>query len=121
MAGLTAPRIERCALPGLVSAMCAASATAIDSAIASDMIALAFDEILAYSANSAQVMRRMNALISDLSSAVPEEWRHPLRYRCVRIRVTVARPFEDGEEKIEPSKEDRQGFDVPRKHRNENP
>src|SRR6266436_9034887 len=39
-AGLTVPRLEGRVLPGLVSAMSIASATAIDSAIASGMIAL---------------------------------------------------------------------------------
>ena len=86
-----------------------------------DLLRLAFDEICAYGGNSVQVMRRMNALISDLSSAVPEGRRHALRYWCARIEATVARSFVDGEERVEASKEDRQGLGAPRSHSNGKP
>ena len=36
-----------------------------------DLVRLAFDEICFYGATSVQVMRRMNALIADLTRAVP--------------------------------------------------
>jgi uncharacterized membrane protein len=86
-----------------------------------DLLRLAFDEICAYGGNSVQVMRRMNALISDLSSAVPEGRRHALQYWCARIEATVARSFVDGEERVEASKEDRQGLGSPRSHSNGKP
>ena len=44
-----------------------------------DFLCLAFDEICRYGATSVQVMRRMNALISDLESTVPVERREGLR------------------------------------------
>ncbi len=43
-----------------------------------DIIRLAFDEICAYGASSVQVMRRMNALVTDLTQAIPEERRPTL-------------------------------------------
>jgi len=86
-----------------------------------DLLRLAFDEICSYGRNSVQVMRRMNALISDLNSAVPEERRLALRYWCARLRATVAISFVDGEERTEASKEDRQGLGVPRLHSNGDP
>lgn len=79
-----------------------------------DLLRLAFDEICSYGAASVQVMRRMNALISDLISVLPEERRPALRYWCSRLKATIARSFEDGEQRMEASKEDRQGLGVPR-------
>jgi uncharacterized membrane protein len=79
-----------------------------------DLLRLAFDEICSYGASSVQVMRRMNALISDLASVLPEERRPALRYWCARLKGTIARSFEDGEQRMEASKEDRQGLGVPR-------
>jgi uncharacterized membrane protein len=79
-----------------------------------DLLRLAFDEICCYGASSVQVMRRMNALISDLIRAVPEERRPALRYWEVRLKATIGRSFPKGEERMEASKEDRQGLGVPR-------
>jgi hypothetical protein len=42
-----------------------------------DFLVLAFEEIRFYGATSVQVMRPMNALVSDLISALPQE-RHAL-------------------------------------------
>ena len=42
-----------------------------------DIVRLAFDEIGFYGATSVQVMRRMNALIADLTRAVPENAAQP--------------------------------------------
>src|SRR5271157_187055 len=81
-----------------------------------DLVRLAFDEICFYGATSAQVMRRMNALIADLTRAVPEERRATLAYWGARLKTTIARSFADGEERLDASKEDRQGFGVPRQH-----
>ena len=79
-----------------------------------DLVRLAFDEICAYGATSVQVMRRMNALVTDLAQAVQEERRPIVKYWDSRLKVTIARSFADGEERLEASKEDRQGLGVPR-------
>ncbi len=81
-----------------------------------DLVRLAFDEICFYGATSVQVMRRMNALVADLTQAVPEERRATLKYWDRRLKTNIARSFADGEEREDASKEDRQGFGVPRQH-----
>ena len=81
-----------------------------------DLVRLAFDEICFYGATSVQVMRRMNALVADLKQAVPEERRATLKYWDTRLKTTIARSFADGEQRLDASKEDRQGFGVPRPH-----
>ncbi len=79
-----------------------------------DFLRLAFDEIRFCGATSVQVMRRMNALITDLITALPSE-RHPaLEHHRQRLNATIARSFEDDEEKLEASVEDRQGLGVAR-------
>jgi len=79
-----------------------------------DLLRLAFDEICFYGATSVQVMRRMNALISDLTPTVPAERRPALTYWETRVKAMIARSFASDEERIEASKEDRQGLGVPR-------
>ena len=79
-----------------------------------DLVRLAFDEICAYGAASVQVMRRMNALVTDLTQAIPEERRPTLKYWNARLRDTIGRSFAGSEERSEASKEDRQGLGVPR-------
>ena len=79
-----------------------------------DLVRLAFDEICSYGATSVQVMRRMNALVADLKRAVPKERRATLEYWSARLKTTIARSFADGEQRLDASKEDRQGFGVPR-------
>jgi uncharacterized membrane protein len=79
-----------------------------------DLLRLSFDEICAYGATSVQVMRRMNALVADLTQSVPEERRPALRYWHARLKATIARSFPDSEERLEASREDRQGLGVPR-------
>ncbi len=81
-----------------------------------DLLRLSFDEICFCGATSIQVMRRMNALVADLTRAVPEEHRPALRFWNARLKASIARSFADGEERIEASKEDRQGLGVPREH-----
>ena len=80
-----------------------------------DFLRLALDEIRYYGAQSVQVMRRMKALVRDLSSRLPEERRAELRHWEERLQATIARSFEDVEEKLEASVEDRQGLGVPRR------
>jgi len=79
-----------------------------------DLVRLALDEICAYGATSVQVMRRMNALVTDLAQAVPEERRPTLKHWDSRLKVLIARSFADSEERLEALKEDRQGLGVPR-------
>ena len=61
-------------------------------------------------------MRRMNALATDLSQAVPKKRRSALKFWDVRLTTIVARSFADGEDRLEASQEGRQGFGVPRQH-----
>ena len=80
-----------------------------------DFLRLAFDEIRYCGAHSVQVMRRMMALVNDLIERLPEN-RHPaLLHWEERLQTTIARSFDDLEEKQEASVEDRQGLGVPRK------
>lgn len=80
-----------------------------------DFLRLAFDEIRYCGAHSVQVMRRMMALVNDLTKRLPEN-RHPaLLHWGDRLQTTIARSFDDVEEKQEASVEDRQGLGVPRK------
>jgi uncharacterized membrane protein len=85
-----------------------------------DLLRLAFDEICFYGAKSVQVMRRMNALVIDLIQAVPEERVLAVEYWGERLKTTIARSFEDGEGRMEASKEDRQGLGVPRRYSPDN-
>lgn len=79
-----------------------------------DFLHLAFEEILSCGAKSVQVMRRMKALIADLLTVLPAE-RHPaLKYWQQRLDASITRSFEDAEEKLSASVEDRQGLGVTR-------
>jgi uncharacterized membrane protein len=80
-----------------------------------DLLRLAFDEIRTYGRTSVQVMRRMNALVSDLIPALPEERRPALRHWSARLKTTISRSFADDEERLDASKEDRQGLGIPRR------
>ncbi len=79
-----------------------------------DFLRLAFDEICAYGAGSVQVMRRMIAVIRDLVEALPTVRQDALRHWESRLSRTVARSFNDSEEQLEASTEDRQGLGIPR-------
>jgi uncharacterized membrane protein len=80
-----------------------------------DFLILAFEEIRFYGATSVQVMRRMNALISDLISALPQERHKPLQQYQLRLNATIAKSFENTEDRQEASVEDRQGLGSPRR------
>jgi uncharacterized membrane protein len=80
-----------------------------------DFLQLAFDEILHYGAESVQVMRRMSALAGDLDSRLPEERRPALHHWELRLQVSIARSFEDVEERLAASIADRQGLGVSRR------
>ena len=79
-----------------------------------DFLSLAFDEIRYYGADSIQVMRRMKALAADLIAALPAERQASLRRHQQRLDSTIAKSFEDADDKLEASVEDRQGLGVPR-------
>ena len=81
-----------------------------------DFLVLAFDEIRYCGASSVQVMRRMKALIADLIAALPPERHESLRHFQRRLDATIAKSFENAEEKQEASVEDRQGLGTPRTH-----
>jgi uncharacterized membrane protein len=77
-----------------------------------DFLRLALDEIRFCGATSVQVMRRMNALIENLIEVLPAKRHAALRYWEKRLRETVARTFEDIEEKQDASVADRQGLGI---------
>ena len=77
-----------------------------------DLVRLALDEICFCGASSVQVMRRMNALIADLTPRVPEERRPALRHWQERVVAAIARSFTGAEEKMEALEEDRQGLGI---------
>ncbi len=79
-----------------------------------DFLHLGFEEILSCGAKSVQVMRRMKALVADLLSVLPQERHAALIYWQQRIDSSIARSFEDAEEKLSASMEDRQGIGMPR-------
>ncbi len=77
-----------------------------------DYLRLALDEIRAYGADSVQVMRRMTALIKNLAAVLPEPRRAALRHWEKRVEGSIARTFEDLDEKRDASVADRQGLGV---------
>lgn len=79
-----------------------------------DFLHLGFEEILAYGAKSVQIMRRMKALVADLLAVLPAERHAALKYWHERLQTSIGRSFQDAEEKISASAEDRQGLGIPR-------
>jgi uncharacterized membrane protein len=77
-----------------------------------DFLRLALDEIRSYGADSVQVMRRMKALIKNLTTILPPERQTALRHWEQRLQGTVARSFVDAEEKHDASVPDRQGLGI---------
>jgi len=75
-----------------------------------DLLDLAFDEICMCGANSMQVMRRMNALVADLTVRLPQERRPDLEAWAARVKSTISRSFVSAEERAEALREDRQGL-----------
>jgi hypothetical protein len=61
-----------------------------------------------------QVMRRMQALLSDLIDAVPNERLPALRSQQKRLDSTIARSFPDIEDQLEASVEEREGLGATR-------
>jgi len=81
-----------------------------------DLVNLAFTEIRFYGAQSIQVMRRMNALLSDLTIALPKKRRAALRCQQRRLESAIVRSFPNIEDQVEASAEDREGLGQTRRH-----
>jgi uncharacterized membrane protein len=79
-----------------------------------DFLCLAFDEIRSYGANSVQVMRRMKALLSEMISVLPKERQTAVRFWQARLQSTIDRTFDDAQDKLDASTEDRQGLGIAR-------
>jgi uncharacterized membrane protein len=77
-----------------------------------DFLRLALDEIRYCGANSVQVMRRMNALIKNLTEVLPATRRPALQRWAERLEGTVERSFADKDEKQDASVADRQGLGI---------
>ena len=77
-----------------------------------DFLLLALDEIRAYGAGSVQVMRRMKALIKNLTGVLPAKRHEALKRWEQRLQATIARSFADKEEKKDASVADRQGLGI---------
>jgi uncharacterized membrane protein len=75
-----------------------------------DFVVLAFDEIRYCGANSIQVMRRMRALLEDLTAHVPEERRPALQRYLERVDNGIRRAFEDSDDRRDALQGDRQGL-----------
>ena len=82
-----------------------------------DFLVLAFDEIRYCGASSIQVMRRMRALLQDLSEQVPPERRAALQRYLERVDNGIRRTFEDGDDRKDALEEDRQGLGLSREGR----
>ena len=80
-----------------------------------DLTMLSFEEIRHYGSSSVQVMRRMSALLTDLISVLPEARRPALINWQHRIQNTIGRSFEDDDERLHASREDRQGLGATRR------
>jgi len=85
-----------------------------------DFLRLAFDEIRLYGATSVQVMRRMNALVNQLISLLPEERRPALCHWQKRLQSTIERTYSDPQDKLDASDEDPQGLGSSRRNASSN-
>jgi uncharacterized membrane protein len=80
-----------------------------------DLLLLAFDEICFYGATSLQVMRRMNALVSELLAGLPAERHAAIEYWQDRLDNSIETHFPDLDQRRDASARDRQGFGVSRR------
>jgi uncharacterized membrane protein len=79
-----------------------------------DFLRLALEEIRACGATSVQVMRRMEALASDLLLTMPKPRHEAVKQWEARLRDTVAKSFANTEDRQDASVGDRQGLGVSR-------
>lgn len=84
-----------------------------------DFLALAFDEIRLYGANSMQVARRLGALLADLEEVVPPDRRPAVQHHAERVRASIIRSFADETDREEALVVDRQGLGLGREAREE--
>jgi uncharacterized membrane protein len=77
-----------------------------------DFLLLGLDEIRACGASSVQVMRRMKALINNLTKVLPPERHEALERWRQRLQATIARSFADQTEQKDASVADRQGLGI---------
>jgi uncharacterized membrane protein len=82
-----------------------------------DFLVLALDEIRFCGASSIQVMRRLRALLQDLTEHVPSERRAAVRRYLERVDNGIRRAFEDSDDLKDALEEDRQGLGLPRERR----
>jgi len=75
---------------------------------------LALDEIRFCGATSVQVMRRIRALLQDLTAHVLPERRAALDYYLVRVDTGIRRDFADVDDQRDALEPDRQGLGMPR-------
>jgi len=77
-----------------------------------DFLLLGLAEIRAYGSGSVQVMRRMTALIKNLTEVLPANRHEALRRWEQRLQGTIAKSFADVQEKRDASVPDRQGLGI---------
>jgi len=82
-----------------------------------DLVALALDEIRFCGATSVQVMRRMRALLQDLSDHVLPERRAALQDYLARIDRGIRRDLADADDQRDALQRDRQGLGLSRERR----
>jgi uncharacterized membrane protein len=82
-----------------------------------DYLALAFDEIRQYGADSVQVMRRLRAALMDLTDIVTAETRiEAVRRYLKQLDVTLGRSHLTADDQETARQEDRQGLGLPHGH-----
>jgi uncharacterized membrane protein len=79
-----------------------------------DLVVLALDEIRYCGATSVQVMRRLRALLRDLSDHVLPERRAALASYLARVDTGIRRDFADADDQRDALEVDRQGLGMPR-------
>jgi uncharacterized membrane protein len=82
-----------------------------------DLVVLALDEVRFCGATSVQVMRRMRALLQDLTQQVLPERRAALEYYLVRVDNGIRRDFVDTDDQRDALEQDRQGLGMARERR----
>jgi hypothetical protein len=84
-----------------------------------DLVVLALDEIRFCGATSVQVMRRVRALLRDLTEHVLPERRAALEYYLVRVDKGIRRDFADPDDQRDALELDRQGLGMAREPRDD--
>jgi uncharacterized membrane protein len=84
-----------------------------------DFLVLAFDEIRYYGASSIQVMRRLRALLQQLSDQLPPARHAALERYLERVDKGIRRTFEDQADREDALEADRQGLGLSSEQRPE--